>query len=621
MSVKDVEANAVDLVQTLTTYMQLNERGFASVGKKLEEKLYTHNWQEVSEAFENLLGKAGSEALKAEMKKRFESLKKENFAQDSADTPQVASDNIQDTPKQTEPEVINQEEVNKENHTQPVNETGDTTMADENNIPNTEETTFVPTEGQKYACGYLGIKIENYKDNDSLVAAIKEAALVQEDFDFKDDKLIILGGAAVSIYDEQNPKEEEGKQQPVKEEEAAKEGSDKENKDETKPVNIDGETNTPPAPNPNTNEDAPEIADWIKRKIENYQKMAKGEIEGCPKLEGYKHDESIKDGFAADFNGGHIHYSSPDSVTVSKESGLKVFEVLVSEPDNNGRPVNFGPNLDHEQAVKLMAACLLHDNPVGENAPKLSEADIKAIEAELKDRPKDLAKFQEKIVPYLQAQQQNTDSNEGEQPKTEEPKEKSFDDETKKQIKEALNNQYEMAAMENSGKVHILGNGEGAVLQKDMKNCTDDEFAKYGELKGKQDADKKFLAEKFIENPDGMRAIVSEMIKEKTNGHTKQSELTDQEKTDLATVRQTQISALRDKMAKTADGNSDQLMEHDKRILALSGRLNEGDKAFVTKNGEKQEVKALEGEAKERFEARNKDAIARALENYKFNTK
>lgn len=611
MSVKDVEANAVDLVQTLTTYMQLNERGFASVGKKLEEKLYTHNWQEVSEAFENLLGKAGSEALKAEMKKRFESLKKENFAQDSADTPQVASDNTQEPQKQTEPKVINQEEANKENHTQPVNETGDTTMADENNIPNTEETTFTPSAVQKAACEYAKISVEDFKDNDSLMAAIKNAGLV------------INGNQVIDLSMEQVVAKVKDEDLKHKEEMDYKNGDDGLSPEDLpkKALGIDGETNTPPAPNPNTNEDAPEVADWIKRKIENYQKMANGEIEGCPKLEGYKHDESIKDGFAADFNGGHIHYSSPDNVTVSKESGLKVFEVLVSEPDNKGRPVNFGPNLDHEQAVKLMAACLLHDNPVGENAPKLSEADIKAIEAELKERPEDLAKFQEKIVPYLQAQQQNTDSNEGEQPKTEEPKEKSFDDETKKQIKEALNNQYEMAAMENSGKVHILGNGEGAVLQKDVKNCTDDEFAKYGELKGKQDADKKFLAEKFIENPDGMRAIVSEMIKEKTNGHTKQSELTDQEKTDLATVRQTQISALRDKMAKTADGNSDQLMEHDKRILALSGRLNEGDKAFVTKDGKKQEVKALEGEAKERFEARNKDAIARAMENYKSNTK
>lgn len=611
MSVKDVEANAVDLVQTLTTYMQLNERGFASVGKKLEEKLYTHNWQEVSEAFENLLGKAGSEALKAEMKKRFESLKKENFAQDSADTPQVASDNIQDTPKQTEPEVINQEEVNKENHTQPVNETGDTTMADENNIPNTEETTFVPTEGQKYACGYLGIKIENYKDNDSLVAAIKEAALVQEDFDFKDDKLIIPGGAAVSIYDEQNPKEEEGKQQPVKEEEAAKEGSDKENKDETKPVNIDGETNTPPAPTPNTNEDAPEVADWIKRKIENYQKMANGEIEGCPKLESYKHDESIKDGFAADFNGGHIHYSSPDNVTVSKESGLKVFEVLVSEPDNKGRPVNFGPNLDHEQAVKLMAACLLHDNPVGENAPKLSEADIKAIEAELKDRPEDLAKFQEKIVPYLQAQQQNTDSNEGEQPKTEEPKEKSFDDETKKQVKEALEHQYKLSALEAKGVVEkddnkkIVFGDDGNPKKSALADKKD--YYEYIELRNKtikvddkEIGEKEFLAQKFVENPGEVRELVNTIVND---------------------MHKEKINAIRDKKAKIAVGDSNQLAEHDKKILALSGRLNEGDKAFVTKKDGKQEVKALEGKAKERFEASNKDAIARALENYKSNTK
>lgn len=608
MSVKDVEANAVDLVQTLSTYLQLKGRNITFFGKNLEEKLYTHDWQEVSNAFEDILSKVTDKMLKTEMKKRFESLKKENFAQDSADTPQVASDNIQDAPKQTEPEVINQEEVNKENHTQPVNETGDTTMADENNIPNTEETTFVPTEGQKYACGYLGIKIENYKDNDSLVAAIKEAALVQEDFDFKDDKLIIPGGAAVSIYDEQNPKEEEGKQQPVKEEEAAKEGSDKEKKDEGKPVNIYGETNTPPAPTPNTNEDAPEVADWIKRKIQDYQDMADGKIKGCPKLENYKPDESIKDGFAAYFNGGHIHYSSSDSVTVSKESGLKVFEVLVSEPDNKGRPVNFGSNLDHEQAVKLLAACLLHDNPIGENAPQLSEADLKLIEDELKDRPDDLAAFKEKAQAYTQSQQQNTAANEGEQPQ---PIEKAFDDETKKQVKEALEHQYKLSALEAKGVVEkddnkkIVFGDDGNPKKSALADKKD--YYEYIELRNKtikvddkEIGEKEFLAQKFVENPGEVRELVNTIVND---------------------MHKEKINAIRDKKAKIAVGDSNQLAEHDKKILALSGRLNEGDKAFVTKKDGKQEVKALEGKAKERFEASNKDAIARALENYKSNTK
>lgn len=472
----------------------------------------------------------------------------------------------------------------------PTTQTGDTTMADEKKL--TEEQ-IEKLSKYKDIAQITGVDInsvtpETYKDT------LETLAKAEKDFAFT---------SAENAPDGKG-KESEGK---------GKEGDENKPDGETKHITIDGEgkENTP-----KTNTDNPEIDDtWIKKKIKDYQDMADGKIEGCPKLNGYVHDKDIRDGFAASFNGGHIHYTGPDNVTVSKESGLIIFETLVTEPDNRGRPVNFGPNLEHEQAVKLLAACLIHDNQLGNNVPHLTEEDLKMIENELKDRPEDLKKFQEKTSTQAKPQQQNTDSNDAP-----EAKENPFDDKTKKQIKEALDNQYEMASMERSGKIAFTGKGETAVPVKGT-DCSDDDFKKYNELKGKQEEDKKFLAEKFVENPAEMRAIINEMIKEKTNGHTKQSELTDTEKNDLASVRKAQLSALRDKMAKTADGDSNALMEHDKRILALSGRLNEGDKAFVVKNGEKQEVKALTGDAKEKFEARNKAAIDRALKNYQTNTK
>lgn len=479
---------------------------------------------------------------------------------------------------------------NKHDSPKQTKQTGDTTMADENKL--TEEQ-IEKLNNYKDIAQITGIDInsvtqETYKDT-------LEALLKAE----KDSALTSAGNTSDSAV---NTSDGKGKES----EDKGKGGDENKPNGETKDINIDGEgkENTP-----NTNEGAPKAEDWIKKKIKDYQDMADGKIKGCPKLDGYDPDKNIKDGFAASFNGGRIYYKDRDNVTVSKESGLIIFETLVTEPDNRGRPVNFGPNLEHEQAVKLMAACLIHGNQLGNNIPNLTADDLRVIEIELKDRPEDLKKFQEKVGAYVQTQQQNTDTNEGAEAKT-----NVFDDETKKQIKEALANQYEMASMERSGKIAFTEKGETAVAVKGA-DCSDEDINKYNELKGKQEEDKKFLADKFVENPAEMRAIINEMIKEKTKGHTK---LTDAEKNDLASIRSVQLSALRDKMAKN---EKDALMEHDKRILALSGRLKEGDKAFVAGKEGKKEVKALTGDAKERFEALYADAIERALKNYRANTK
>lgn len=570
------------LVISLRNYLNLNDVAWDKPYRKNLENFFTASgWENVQVAYTELSEK---EIINETKIARFEDMKKELFPK-------------QDTPAS-----------NNENNSE--TKTGGTTMAEENNTPTTEEPIFEATKNQKAACDILGLNVNDYKSNESIVAAIQEAS-AGKGYEFKDGKLIFPGGATVSVTDEQDtkPTEEKGKQPPAKEEDVAKDGTEKENKDAKKPLGIDGEGNDSPTPaTQNTNEEAPEIADWIKKKIQDYQDMADGKIEGCPKLGGYRHDESIKDGFAADFNGGHIHYTSPDNVIVSKESGLIVFETLVTEPDNRGRPVNFGSNLDHEQAVKLLAACLLHDNPIGENAPQLSEADLKLIEAELKDRPDDLAAFKEKAQAYTKSQQQNTAANEGEQPQ---PIEKAFDDETKKQVKEALEHQYKLSALEAKGVVEkddnkkIVFGDDGNPKKSALADQKD--YDEYIELRNKtikvddkEIGEKEFLAQKFVENPGEVRELVNTIVND---------------------MHKEKINALRDKMAKTAVGDSNQLAEHDKKILALSGRLNDTDKAFITKKGEKQEVKALEGEAKERFESRNKDAIAKAMENYKSNTK
>ena len=468
----------------------------------------------------------------------------------------------------------------------------------DNNNPNTEHA-FIPTGEQQFACNRLGLKVEDYTSNESLVAAIKEAVSTRKDFEFKDGKLTVPGGATVSIGDEpdKKPEEEKDNQQPTDE---------KSNKD--KELNVDGEE--PIAPTAPSDENSDELPDWVKKKIADYQEMAESKIDGYLELKNYKPDKGLTDSFGASFNGGHIHYSDKDNVTVSKESGLSVFEVLVSEPDNKGRMVNFGPNLDHDQAVKLLAACLLHDNPLGTNVPQLSPEDVRGIEIELKDRPDDLQKFREEIAPYVQSVNQNADTREEDK----ESKEKPFDDPTRKDIKEALEHQYKLSALEAKGVVEkdadkkvIIGDDNKPKKSATANQSDYDEYIELREKKVKvgdnEISEKEFLAQKFMENPGEVRALVNSIVED---------------------MHKEKVASIREKMAqlnKTEDGKSDALQEHDKRILALSGRLAEGDKAFVTKKGEKQEVQALTGEKLAKFEALNKEAIARAMDNYKSNSK
>ena len=267
---------------------------------------------------------------------------------------------------------------------------------------------------------------------------------------------------------------------------------------------------------------------------------------------------------------------------------MKVFEALVTEKDNKGRPVNFGDNLEHDQAVKLLAACLIHGNEIGTNPPKLSEADMKLLEAELQGRKttvdgKEVSLYEflkpqlEKYAEGREDKKENTDTNEAEP--------KAFDDETKAQIKEAMNNQYEMAAMESSGK-------------------NDENKEKYDELKSKQADDKKLLAEKFIENPEGVRALMKELVNEKTNG--KFSGRNDEEKADLAAARKAQIETLkaRREALKGIKEGTTQLDEHNDRAGRVAAMQEDMAIALGIKEptGDK---KALEGDALKEYISKN----------------
>lgn len=186
----------------------------------------------------------------------------------------------------------------------------------------------------------------------------------------------------------------------------AENGGKDEDKDESKDDKDDKDKpalkihEAQPQPEDKTNEETP---DWVKEKAEWYKAQAE---EG--KIENYEQDTS-KEGFAAKFNNAEIHYSSPDDVTVSPDADYKVFDTMLKEPDNKGRPIEFPDNASKEIATRLYAACVLNGNPMQGAVPTeldaetlaksgLSEEQIKQVQDHLaasQNKNKDVEKTTE----------------------------------------------------------------------------------------------------------------------------------------------------------------------------------------------------------------------------------
>lgn len=217
------------------------------------------------------------------------------------------------------------------------------------------------------------------------------------------------------IENTENSEDKEDKDNNKKE---SSEKSEKENKDENKDENEDedkkkaalkvhvGEPNT----DDKTND---EIPDWVKRKAEYYQGLAdKGEITD------YKQDTS-KQGFAAEFNNAEIHYTSETEVTVSEDAGFKVFDAMLKEKDNEGRPVEFPENASKEVATRMYAACVLNGNPMQGAVPKELDAETLAkcglTEEQVKQVQEHMAASQQQNNEQQKNGEENSEQKNGEE--------------------------------------------------------------------------------------------------------------------------------------------------------------------------------------------------------------
>ena len=231
------------------------------------------------------------------------------------------------------------------------------------------------------------------------------------------------------IENAENSEEKEDKKDNKKEtsEKSEKEDENEENK-KKEAINVHvGEPNA----EDKTND---EIPDWVKRKADYYKGLAdKHEITD------YKQDTS-KQGFAAEFNYAKIHYTSETEVTVSEGAGFEVFDVMLKEEDNKGRPVEFPENASKEVATRMYAACVLNGNPMQGAVPK--EIDLE----ELRKCFKDIEKYNQVKNFYEKSQQQqNNEQQKNGEEKTGEGKpveEKTGDEKAKAKQREDLKNAF-----------------------------------------------------------------------------------------------------------------------------------------------------------------------------------
>ena len=383
------------------------------------------------------------------------------------------------------------------------------------------------------------------------------------------------------IENSENSEEKEDKEDNKKEtsEKSEKEDENEENKKkEALKVHV-GEPNA----EDKTNE---EIPDWVKRKAEYYQGLAdKGEITD------YKQDTS-KQGFAAEFNNAEIHYTSETEVTVSEDAGFKVFDAMLKEKDNAGRPVEFPENASKEVATRMYAACVLNGNPMQGAVPKELDAETLAkcglTEEQIKQVQEHMAASQQQ-----NNEQQKNGEEHSEQKNSEEKQISAKAQEDIKKLTEIRNN---FNKMKQDGKIAV---------QKD-------EHGKPQIVAGEKGSPEDVKAATAImqEAADLVKAGLESNRGENTKLETQEQKDTNE------SLRQQQIENLRAKMSpEQTKAHQD---KQDARDLVMAARLGIVPKDTKVIDHKGNEVTAKTGEDLNSYQSKlSKETMARLTQKFK----
>ena len=217
---------------------------------------------------------------------------------------------------------------------------------------------FTLTKAQLWAADKAGIDWKKCASVEEVMGKINDAGYIVDG-----DKVLIKDGSEdgklVAEYDKDKDKMVE------------KEAGEK--KDKELKVGVINET---PVPQEEKQPEKP--LDWVQKKIDDYTAMS-----AAGKIADFTYDKENKTEFVASFDGATIHYSSPDNVNVSENAGIKVFETILNEPDNQNRTINFADNMPHDTAIHLKAACLLNGRAMTGAQPEFTEADLQKLSQEL----------------------------------------------------------------------------------------------------------------------------------------------------------------------------------------------------------------------------------------------
>lgn len=387
------------------------------------------------------------------------------------------------------------------------------------------------------------------------------------------------------IENAENSEEKEDKKDNKKEtsEKSEKEDENEENKKkEAIKVHV-GEPNA----EDKTND---EIPDWVKRKAAYYKGLAdKHEITG------YKQDTS-KQGFAAEFNNAEIHYTSETEVTVSEDAGFEVFDVMLKEEDNKGRPVEFPENASKEVATRMYAACVLNGNPMQGAVPK--EIDLEELK-KCFPNPKDIEKYNQVKNFYEKSKQQQNN-------------EQQKNGEEHSEQKNGEEKQISAKAQEDIKKLTEIRNNFNKMKQDGKIAIQKDEHGKPQIVAGEKGSPEDVKAATAImqEAADLVKAGLENNRGENTKLETQEQKDTNE------SLRQQQIENLRARMSpEQTKAHQD---KQDARDLVMAARLGITPKDTKVTDHKGNEITAKTGEDLNSYQSKlSKETMARLTQKFK----
>lgn len=308
---------------------------------------------------------------------------------------------------------------------------------------------FKLSDEQLEFCKAHGIETTSITSEEAYKEAVKQFSNENADSQ-KDD---------VKTDDKDNKKDDSQKttENGGKDDEKDESKDDKEKDDKNKkPLQCDIKQ---PEPEEKTDEKTPE---WVVEKAKWYAAQAQ---EG--KIQGYEQD-TTKEGFAAKLENAEIHYSSPDNVTVSPDAGYKVFDTMLKEPDNKGRPIEFPDNASKEVATRLYAACVLNGNPMQGAVPTELDTETLAKSGLSEEQIK-------QVQDHLEASQKKNDGQEksSEQKEGKDTPEPQISDKAKSDIQKVSEYKNEFEKMKKDGLIAIQKdeNGKPQILAGEKGNA------------------------------------------------------------------------------------------------------------------------------------------------------